>query len=136
MNTTPTHPWPEGSLVQLGSRKYVIGMHLEDDDGKIVAYDLEEPGTGVSGGEVEFATATMALLKGPGGALRMPTAKEVLGHIGSQALGGWSDGPVDFDLFDPTELPEDHRGALIGTGPDGQRIWVEIAVTKIVEADF
>lgn len=135
MNTTPAHPWAEGSLIQLGSRKYVIDMHLEDDDGVIDGYSLAEPGTVFSGPEVTFED-TMTLLKAPDEALRMPTAKEVLAHIGSEALGGWGDGPVEFDEFDPNELPEGHRGVLIGRGPDGQRIWVEIAVTKIVEADF
>lgn len=136
MTTTPAHPWPEGSLIELGSRKYVIGMHLINDENEVDAYSLEEPGTAISGPEVTFATEAMTFLKGPGERLRLPTAKEVLDHVGSEALGGWGDGPVEFNEFDPTELPEDHRGVLIGRGPDGQRIWVEIAVTKIVEVDF
>lgn len=135
MTATPAHPWAEGSLIQLGRRKYVIGMHLINDEDEVDAYTLEEPGSATSGPEVTFDT-TMTLLKGPDERLRLPTAKEVLDHIGGEALGGWGDGPVEFDEFDPTELPEDHRGVLIGRGPDGQRIWVEIAVTRIVEADF
>lgn len=134
MIAIPAHPWPTGTLVEYAGSKVETESYYPADDEGPEAYDLMEPGTMVTYQD-QVPVEKLKWIREPG-PLRMPTAKEVLAHIGSEALGGWGGGPVEFDEFDPTELPEDHRGVLIGRGPDGQRIWVEISVTKIVEADF
>lgn len=134
MTTVPAHPWPTGTLVEYAGRKVETESYYPADEEGPEAYDLTEPGTMVTYQD-QVLVEKLTWIREPG-PLRMPTAKEVLAHIGSEALGGWGDGPVEFDTFDPTELPEEHRGVLIGRGPDGQRIWVEIAVTKIEESDL